>query len=141
MVFYFFRRPVPRRNSLLRDHPSLTPSRRDTDAADCFAEILEFMAFIKLRISHRDLHRPYEIPLGTVGVCVMLLPPAVFVVLLAAFSSGTTWAVSAGALLIGWAIYPCLQLAKRRQWCEFRATTLYEGEGACGAERTALYGD
>eukprot|EP00752_Nemacystus_decipiens_P005119 g4644.t1 len=107
----------------------------------CFAEILEFMAFIKLRTSHRDLHRPYEIPLGTAGVCVMLLPPAAFVVLLAALSSGMTWVVSGGALLIGWAIYPCLQLAKRRQWCEFRATTLYEGEPVVGAERAAFYED
>eukprot|EP00903_Cladosiphon_okamuranus_P008709 g8343.t1 len=106
----------------------------------CFAEILEFMAFIKLRMSHRDLHRPYQIPLGTVGVCLLLLPPAVFVVLLASLSSWTTWIVSGGALLAGWAIYPCLQLAKRRQWCKFRVTTLYEGD-AVGAERAALYGD
>lgn len=98
------------------------------------------MAFVKLRISHRDLHRPYEIPLGTVGVCFLLLPPAVFVILLATFSSGVTWIVSGGVLLIGWATYPCLQLAKRRQWCEFRTTTLHEGD-AVVAERVALYGD
>ncbi|CAN0060351.1 unnamed protein product, partial [Hapterophycus canaliculatus] len=79
------------------------------------------MAFIKLRISHRDLHRPYEIPLGTLGVCLLLLPAACFVVLLAAFSSPTSWAVSGVGLLIGWGLYPGLQLAKRRQWCEFRA--------------------
>lgn len=111
------------------------------DAPDCFAEVLEFMAFIKLRISHRDLHRPYEIPLDTVGVCFLLLPAAVFVVLLATLSSRTTWIVSGGALVVGWAIYPCLQLAKRRQWCEFRATTLYEGGDAVGAERATLYSD
>lgn len=108
--------------------------------ADCFAEILEFMAFIKLRISHRDLHRPYEIPLGTFGVCCLLLPPAAFVILLAAFSSWTTWVVSGVALLFGWGLYPGLQLAKRRQWCAFRPMTLHEGD-AGEAERSALYGE
>lgn len=97
------------------------------------------MAFIKLRVSHADLHRPYEIPLGTLGVCLLLLPAAAFVVLLAAFSSPIAWVVSGGALLIGWGLYPGLQLAKRRQWCEFRAVTLNEGD-LVGAERSALYG-
>lgn len=103
--------------------------------ADCFAEILEFMAFIKLRISHGDLDRPYEIPLGTIGVCLMLLPAAGFVLLLATFSSTTTWVVSGAVLLVGWGLYPGLQLARRRQWCEFRASTLYEGGAAVVAAR------
>ncbi|CAM9248438.1 unnamed protein product [Pylaiella littoralis] len=101
----------------------------------CFAEILEFTAFIKLRVSHGDLNRPYEIPLGTVGVSLMLLPAAGFVLLLGAFSSGTTWVVSGIVLLVGWGLYPGLQLARRRQWCEFRASTLYEGDVAATAGR------
>lgn len=139
MTVIFPRHSVPRLYSLAQSNRANATVRIAT-TADCFAEILEFMAFIKLRISHRHLHRPYEIPLGTAGVCFLLLPPAGFVVLLAAFSSGVTWVVSGGVLLIGWAIYPGLQLAKRRQWCEFRAVTLYEGD-AVGAERAALYGD
>lgn len=79
-------------------------------------------------MSHGDLYRPYEIPLGTVGVCLMLLPAAAFVALLASFSSGLTWAVSGAAVVIGCGLYPGLQLAKRRQWCEFRTLTLYEGD-------------
>lgn len=93
------------------------------------------MAFIKLRISHGDLNRPYEIPLGTVGVCLMLLPAAGFVLLLATFSSWTTWIVSGVVLFVGWGLYTGLQLARRRQWCEFRASTLYEGDAAVGAGR------
>lgn len=110
-----------------------SPYRNET--ADCFAEILEFTAFIKLRVSHGDLNRPYEIPLGTVGVSLMLLPAAGFVLLLGAFSSGTTWVVSGIVLLVGWGLYPGLQLARRRQWCEFRASTLYEGDVAATAGR------
>ncbi|CAM9624730.1 unnamed protein product [Laminaria digitata] len=92
----------------------------------CFAELLEFAAFVKLRVHHGDLYRPYAIPLGTVGVCVLLLPAAVFIVLLASLSSRLTWAVSGVALFIGWGLYPCLQIAKRRNWFEFRPLTLYE---------------
>jgi len=96
--------------------------------ADCFAELLEFAAFIKLRISHRDMYRPYEIPLGTVGVCMLLLPASVFVIILMSLSSRLTWIVTGVAILIGWALYPGLRLANRRKWCVFRATTLYEGD-------------
>lgn len=109
-------------------------------AADCFAELLEFAAFVKLRISHRDLYRPYEIPLGTVGVCILLLPAAVFVALLAVFSSALTWGVSLIAVLIGWGLYPCLEIAKRRRWCEFRPVTLYDGD-ATGTDHGMPYGD
>ncbi|CBJ26061.1 conserved unknown protein [Ectocarpus siliculosus] len=106
----------------------------------CFAEILEFVAFIKLRVSHRDMHRPYEIPLGTVGVCLLLLPAASFVLLLAAFSSVITWVVSGVALLIGVGLYPGLLLAKREKWCEFRSATRYEGD-VDGADNAPLYGN
>lgn len=75
---------------------------------------------------HGDLYRPYAIPLGTVGVCVLLFPAAIFVVVLAAFSSMLTWAVAGLAVLIGWGMYPCLQVAKRRKWFEFHPLTLYE---------------
>lgn len=98
------------------------------------------MAFVKLRVSHRDMHRPYEIPLGTVGVCLLLLPAASFVLLLAAFSSGITWIVSGVALLIGLGLYPGLLLAKREQWCEFRSATRYEGD-VDGPDRSPLYGN
>lgn len=122
---HYFASPVPspprRARALFFAIPSWCGS-----AADCFAELLEFAAFVKLRVSHRDLHRPYVIPLGTVGVSLLLLPAAIFVVVLASFSSGLTWVVSGVTILIGWGLYPALQFAKRRQWCEFRPMTPYE---------------
>lgn len=41
----------------------------------CFSQLIEFGAFIKLRISRPDLHRPFRIPINTVGCCIMLIPP------------------------------------------------------------------
>lgn len=119
-------------------HPHVTA--RVFTNPDCFAEILEFVAFIKLRVSHRDMHRPYEIPLDTVGVCLLLLPATSFVLLLAAFSSVITWVVSGVALLIGVGLYPGLLLAKREKWCEFRSATRYEGD-VDGADNAPLYGN
>jgi amino acid transporter len=40
----------------------------------CLGELLEFAAFIWLRIKAPDLHRPYRVPLPTWGVILMLMP-------------------------------------------------------------------
>ena len=90
---------------------------------------------MKLRVHHGDLFRPYAIPLGTVGVCLMLLPAVAFILLLALVSSTLTWTVSMFALLIGGVLYPSLQIAKRRNWFDFRPLTLYE-DTFFEAERT-----
>ena len=44
------------------------------NAVYCLAELTEFAAFIWLRISAPDLHRPYRVPLPTWACVVMLLP-------------------------------------------------------------------
>lgn len=74
------------------------------------------------------MYRPYEIPLSTVGVSMLLLPASVFVIILISLSSRLTWVVTGVTILIGCALYPGLRLAKDREWCVFRATTLYEGD-------------
>jgi len=35
---------------------------------------MEYAAFLKLRVSKPDLHRPYRIPLNTFGCFVMMIP-------------------------------------------------------------------
>lgn len=96
--------------------------------ADCIAELLEFAAFIKLRISHPDLYRPYAIPLDTRGCIILLLPASIFVVLLTAVSSTVTLAVASLAVVFGVVLYPVLRLANRRGWCEFRDVTCCDQE-------------
>lgn len=114
---------------LLAFYPlSSTADVRIVVIADCVAELLEFAAFVKLRISHRELHRPYAIPVGTVGCVVLLIPASAFVVLLVVMSSAVTWAVSSCAILIGLGLYPALLLVKRQEWFEFRQTTCYDRE-------------
>ncbi|KAK0581391.1 hypothetical protein LWI29_013210 [Acer saccharum] len=81
--------------------------------------LLEFAAFIKLRIKKPDLHRPYKVPLKTFGVTMLCLPPAVLLVLVMCLASLKTFLVSGGVVLLGFFLYPILVHAKESGWAEF----------------------
>ena len=85
----------------------------------CFAQLIEFAAFIQLRIKHPEMLRPFKIPLGTVGVSVMLLMPTLFIFVMIGFSSVLS-IVSAGFMcILGFATAHLLTEADNRGWCEF----------------------
>ncbi|PPD90649.1 hypothetical protein GOBAR_DD12388 [Gossypium barbadense] len=81
--------------------------------------LLEFAAFIKLRIKKPDLHRPYRVPLETFGVTMLCLPPALLLVLVMCLASATTFIVSGIVIIIGILMYPVLVHAKDRKWTQF----------------------
>ncbi|KAH1040359.1 hypothetical protein J1N35_042102 [Gossypium stocksii] len=81
--------------------------------------LLEFAAFIKLRIKKPDLHRPYRVPLETFGVTMLCLPPALLLVLVMCLASATTFIVSGIVIIIGILMYPVLVHAKDRKWTRF----------------------
>ena len=83
--------------------------------------LLEFAAFIKLRIKKPDLHRPYKVPLGTFGVTMLCLPPALMLVLVMCLASLKTFLVSGAVIFIGFLLYPTLVHAKERKWTQFDA--------------------
>ena len=83
--------------------------------------LLEFAAFIKLRIKKPDLHRPYKVPLGTFGVTMLCLPPALMLVLVMCLASLKTFLVSGAVIIIGFLLYPTLVHAKDRKWTQFDA--------------------
>jgi amino acid transporter len=64
-----------------------------------FAQMLEFAAFIKLRISAGNIHRPYKIPLSTRGCVCMLILPFLFMIIMICLASFKTWLVC--ALVVG----------------------------------------
>ncbi|XP_074592330.1 putative polyamine transporter At1g31830 [Curcuma longa] len=83
----------------------------------CFGMILEFTAFIKLRLSHPNAPRPYKIPLGTAGCILMIIPPTVLICVVLAFSTFKVMTVSMLAMLVGFVLQPCLnQAEKKRVW-------------------------
>ncbi|KAJ0967996.1 hypothetical protein J5N97_024913 [Dioscorea zingiberensis] len=85
----------------------------------CFGMLLEFAAFITLRMKHPRAQRPYKVPLGTAGVVLMLIPPTVLVFVVLAFASHKVMLVSMVAVLIGFALQPGLKYAERKRYLRF----------------------
>lgn len=93
------------------------------NAIYCLAELLEFVAFIWLRINRPDLPRPWKIPLPTWGCVLLLLPATIllcWVVILPFYQlTWPTMIATIGAIVLGSVMYPLLQMARERKWCEF----------------------
>lgn len=85
----------------------------------CFGQAIEFVAFLHLRRVKPDMPRPFKIPVGFYGMCVMLSFPLLFIAVIMYFSSFTSLVVSSGLALLGIALYYLLEAARVRQWCKF----------------------
>lgn len=83
--------------------------------------ILEFAAFIRLRIKKPDLHRPYRVPLQTFGVTMLCVPPTLLLVLVMCLASAKTFLVSGTVILVGLLLYPLLIHARDKKWVRFEA--------------------
>ncbi|XVE93486.1 hypothetical protein REPUB_Repub01dG0196900 [Reevesia pubescens] len=81
--------------------------------------LLEFAAFIKLRVTKPDLHRPYRVPLQTFGVTMLCLAPSFLLVLVMCLASVKTFIVSGIVIIIGIFLYPALVHARNRKWTQF----------------------
>lgn len=85
----------------------------------CFAMIMEFIAFVKLRMQYPEAIRPYKVPLGTVGAILLCIPPTLLILVVLALASPKVMAISVIAVLIGFFIQPCMTYAEKRQWFRF----------------------
>lgn len=81
--------------------------------------LLEFAAFIRLRMMKPDLHRPYKVPLQTYGVTMLCLPPTILLVLVMCLASLRTFLVSGSAILLGFCLYPAVVYARNKKWVHF----------------------
>lgn len=88
----------------------------------CFGMFLEFAAFIWLRIKNPTMPRPYKIPLGTVGVTLMCIPPSALLCVVLAIASLKVMIVSITAVLIGFLFYPGLEYLKNKNWMRFSSS-------------------
>ncbi|XP_068647040.1 probable polyamine transporter At1g31830 [Aristolochia californica] len=89
----------------------------------CFGMILEFVAFIKLRIKYPKALRPYKIPLGTVGSILMCIPPTLLICVVLALASLKVMLIILIAVVIGLLLQPCLQYVDKRRWMRFPIST------------------
>ncbi|PKA51036.1 putative polyamine transporter [Apostasia shenzhenica] len=85
----------------------------------CFGMILEFIAFVRLRVKYPYANRPYMIPLGTFGSIIMLIPPTILICVVLAFASFKVMVVSLVAILIGFILHPSLNYIEKQQWLIF----------------------
>jgi amino acid transporter len=93
------------------------------NAVYCLAQLLEFAAFIALRVRAPRLARPFRVPLSTAG-CVLMLAPAcalLVTVLVLPFVERDykvlPW--TAGVVVAGVVLQAGLALARARGWCAF----------------------
>lgn len=85
----------------------------------CFGMIMEFLAFVKLRIDHPEAPRPYKVPLGTIGAVMMCIPPTLLIVVVLVLASVKVMVISLLAVLIGLVVQPCLKYAEKKRWLRF----------------------
>jgi amino acid transporter len=74
------------------------------------ALLMEYAAFVKLRITHPDLHRPWRLPFNTVGCVLLFIPPFFCTTFLLMLATYQTYVFSLVVIAIGMLLY----LAKQR---------------------------
>lgn len=93
------------------------------NAIYCLAELLEFAAFIWLRISQPNLRRSYKVPLPVWALCLMLLPASgLLVTLILLHVVMRQWHVvlyTVAVLLLGISLYAGLQMLRRAGTVQF----------------------
>lgn len=89
----------------------------------CFGMILEFIAFVLLRIKQPNAPRPYKIPVGTVGAIMMCVPPTIVIFVVLALASVKVMIVSLIAVVIGLVLQPTLKYLEKRRWLKFSTST------------------
>ncbi|GAY60436.1 hypothetical protein CUMW_202000 [Citrus unshiu] len=86
----------------------------------CFGMIMEFIAFVWLRMQYPAASRPYKIPTVTVGAIIMCIPPTILIcVVLCCVGSFFFKILIVGAVVIGLVRQPCLKYAEKKRLMKF----------------------
>nr|XP_043628161.1 probable polyamine transporter At1g31830 isoform X2 [Erigeron canadensis] len=85
----------------------------------CFGMILEFIAFVRLRMKYPVAARPYKIPVGTVGSVLICVPPTILIFVVLYLSTVKVRILSCVAILIGLVLQPFLKYIEKKRWVKF----------------------
>ncbi|GKB74330.1 putative mitochondrial protein [Tanacetum coccineum] len=85
----------------------------------CFGMILEFIAFVRLRMKYPTVSRPYKIPVGTTGAVLMCVPPTILICVVLALSTFKVMGLSVFAIVIGLVLQPFLKYVEKKRWAKF----------------------
>uniref|UniRef100_A0A0A9DDU3 Polyamine transporter PUT1 n=1 Tax=Arundo donax TaxID=35708 RepID=A0A0A9DDU3_ARUDO len=83
--------------------------------------LLEFAAFIWLRIKRPDLSRPYRVPTRLPGAVALCLVPSAFLVFVMAIAGWKVYAISAAFTAAGVGVYYLMRFCKARGCLKFSA--------------------
>ncbi|XP_021725573.1 probable polyamine transporter At1g31830 isoform X1 [Chenopodium quinoa] len=89
----------------------------------CFGMILEFIAFVVLRIKQPTVARPYKIPFGTAGAILICIPPTILICVVLALASVKVMVVSLIAVAIGLVMHPALKYVEKKRWLKFSVSS------------------
>lgn len=85
----------------------------------CYGQAIEFFAFLYLRYAKPDMPRPFRIPIGFYGMCIVLAFPLAFIVVILYFSSMSALVSSVVLTMLGFVLYYMLEYARVNNWCAF----------------------
>ncbi|KAI4342219.1 hypothetical protein MLD38_026868 [Melastoma candidum] len=85
----------------------------------CFGMMMEFVAFVKLRVQQPSASRPYKIPIGTNGAILMCIPPTILLLVVVVLASWKVMAFSLIAVAMGLVLEPSLRYAEKKRWFRF----------------------
>lgn len=88
--------------------------------------LLEYAAFVKLRMNRQDLERPYRIPIPDWFAFFFVLPPSLAIIGLLAVSSWTTYLFILVVFLVCILLIVAQQISRERGWFEFDNTDTRE---------------
>jgi amino acid transporter len=96
--------------------------------------LMEYVAFVKLRITDDDLERPYRIPFGTVGCILFLLPPCCICLFLIVVASKRTYVYVFILILFGICFQFLQKAGKHYHWWAYAEAPKYTRKGNMKAE-------
>jgi amino acid transporter len=96
--------------------------------------LMEFSAFIKLRITDDDLERPYRIPLGTVGCILFVIPPCCVCLFLILVASKRTYIYVTILALFGICFHFLQKAGKHYHWWTYVEAPKYKKKGSINCE-------
>uniref|UniRef100_A0A0D3CF90 Amino acid permease/ SLC12A domain-containing protein n=1 Tax=Brassica oleracea var. oleracea TaxID=109376 RepID=A0A0D3CF90_BRAOL len=85
----------------------------------CGGMVLEFVAFVRMRVKHPAASRPYKIPAGTVGSVLICVPPIVLICLVVVLLTLKVAVVSFVMVMVGLLMKPCLDHMDRKRRVQF----------------------
>ncbi|KAL7574619.1 hypothetical protein ACA910_002971 [Epithemia clementina (nom. ined.)] len=79
-----------------------------------FALLLEYLAFLKLRVTRPDLERPYRVPLSTTGCIILFTPTLIAIGAVIYLATLKTWIFGSLVMIFGLLLF----YVRERKFCQ-----------------------